>query len=447
MPNMNLSRYYYRLKCGVALSLAALSIIALATYYVSASAADVKPSNSAKKALKQAERLLRTPNKAEDGRKYIEEALQDSVLASEPATYIIAGKIEAALFNENIKKLSINRKDPNVDRVKMADELMGARKYYLKAFALDSVANEKKRLKTSEIAGLKEWIADQTPHFYNSGIAYLNKKLYYPQAYEAFMAYAEMPDSGSYSSVAAKMNDSVRANAYFYAGVMAFNAKEYKTSAESFELARRFKYPRKEVLVNEMVCYRRLADADTSYLSQAMRSITEISKEGIAKYGVEPPLFIQKYVAGCLWEGSGERSVVCIDSLIALYPESSSLLLSLRGETHLAMADTTAAIEDYKEASKDSLAGFQTLLTTSKLLARKGIDELSKVTGTGRAAKKKSRQIKDTWLKSAIEYAERAKITPRKREGIFGDLSEEAYDEMLADLENTLATIKYYMIQ
>lgn len=421
--------------------------VVMATYYITALAAETKPSNSAKKSLKQAERILKTPSNAEEGRKYILDALKDSVLASDPNTYIVAGKIEAALFNENIKKLSINRNDPSVDRVRMADELLGARNYYLKAFSLDSLTTEKKRLKKSEISAAKEWIAEQMPHFYNSGIAYLNKKMYYPKAYDAFMAYAEMPDSGDNVNTTHKMNDSVRANAYFYAGVMAFNSNEYKTSAQAFELARQLRYPRKEVLINEMVCYRRLADADSSYLPQAMISITEISKEGIDKYGVHPPLFVQKYIAGCIWNNSYEASLSCIDSLLTKYPGSTSLLMALRGETLYAMGDTVGAIEDYRMASTDSLANFQTLLTTSKLFARKGISELSKITGSGRYAKKQSRLVKDTWLKNALEYAERAKQTPRKREGIFGDLSEDAYNEMLEDLENTLTTIQYYMIQ
>lgn len=424
--------------CAVAVVVA----VAVSSHRSFAGDTSPKPSKSAKKALKQAERLVNSADKAAEARGHIKEALADSVLAADAKTYYIAGKIEAGQFNEDLKHLSINRNDPKVDKVRMGDALMSARDYYIKAMERDTIIDSKGRVQTRYSAQLDEWINAQTPHYYNAGIAYLNKKLYYPQAYNAFLAYAETPRNSSYV-----VTDSARAKAYFYAGVMAFNAKEYKVSAESFAHARQYHYPRKEVLINEMVCLRRIADADSTFLPEAMDRITSISREGVDRFGVNPPLFVQKYVAGRIHSGDFIGAIAMIDSLSNVYPSSKSLLYSLRGVTKIAMRDTVAAIDDFVVASEDSTALFQTLLFTSKLMARKGISELSSIRSTGRHAKKESRQLKEKWLKPARQYAERAKGVARKRDGIYGELTDEAVEEMTRDLENTIATIEYYILR
>lgn len=418
----------------------------LSITWLAVNAASPKPSKTAKKAFKQAERIMNDPSKAGEARKQIAEALLDSAYISDPKAYYIAGKIEATQYQEGMKKLSINRNDPNVDRIKMADALMSALKYYEKTISLDTVVDSKGNKRTTYSNQLMDWITNQVPQFYNSGIAYLNKKLYYPQAYNAFMAYAESPDRFENRNAVAEITDSARANGYFYAGVMAFNAGDYAVSAEAFEKARGYKYPKKEALINEMVCYRRLADADSTFLPEAMSKMTAIAGEGVQKYGLTTPMFIQKFAAGNIWSGEAEKAIVAIDSLLTLYPENASLLNSLRGEADIALNDTEAAIADYMKAASDSSASFNTLLNASKLLAAKGIEEADKVAGSSKAAKKKRKQIKDTWLVPAKEYAIRAREAANKKDGIYGEIPEKALENMLQDLDNTIATIDYNML-
>lgn len=422
---------------------AAVCLVALSSV-----AAPSKASKEARKALKEAERLQNDAGKAADARKAIAQALADSVLAGDAKTYVVAGKIEASVYADALKKLSINRNDPKVDRVAMADALLAARKNYIKAMERDSILDSKGRMQTRYSSQIADWLSSQTPQYYNSGIAYLNKKLYYPQAYEAFMTYAESPSDRWYDASRTPMTDSARAKAYFYAGVMAFNAREYKVSAEAFEQARRYNYPRKEVLLNQMVCYRKMADADSTLLSRSMRDITRIAGEGVRRFGTTPPLFIEKYVAGSIWQGKGADAVAAIDSLRPYHPADSTLLSTLLAETYLAMGDTTAAIREYTSAASDSLAAPSTLLAASKLYAAEGIREISKVKGSGRNARRRNKKIIEQWLRPALVYAERGKasLTARKNEGTGKD-NQGDDDSILPDLENTIATIQYYMIQ
>lgn len=407
---------------------------------------EAKPTKEASKAFKQAKKLASLPSKTADARKLIKEALVDSILASDADTYYIAGKIEATAYDELIKKLSINRNDPNVNHCTMADALLSARNYFIKTISLDTIIDKKGNIKTHYSEQLSDWLATHTPQYYNSGIAYLNKKQYYPQAYNAFMAYATSPDERWSDKIVPQLTDSARAKAYFYAGVMAFNAAQYRISADAFEQARKLKYPRKEVLINEMVCYRKIADNDTTFSSKAMTEITAIAGEGVKRFGVSEPLFIQKYVAGKIWMKEPMQAVAVIDSLLEVDKTASSMLLSLRGQAHFSQGDTIAAIEDYTLAA-DSTATFSTLLAASKLYASHGIRELGKITGNSRAARKATRQTADKWLKPAMEYAERAKELATRRKPSEGNMSGDSDESLLSDLENTIATIRYYLLK
>ena len=426
---------------------ASIIVVTLITAFMSMASPAPKPSKNAKKAFKEAERLSVIPAKATEAANFISEALADSFYMNDAKAYYIAGKIQAGVFHEGMKKISINRNDPSVDRVKMADALLDAYKYYRHALSLDSVKDSKGRIKTTYSGQIEEWMSSMLPQFYNAGITYLNKKIYYPRAYDAFMIYAQSPDSFPKGNNPVELSDSVRANAFFYAGVMAFNAGEYGVSAEAFKKAKDFNYPRKEVLINEMVCYRRIAEADSTFLPTALDKITDIALEGVEKFGMETPMFVQKYVAGAISKGEPLKGVEVIDSLLSNPTNPQSLLLSLRAESLLAAADTAAAINDYIKAADDSTASFQTLLEASKLLAKEGIEELSQITGTGKQARKKRNSIKESHLKPARDYALRARDSIKKREGIYGELTDEMVNEMISDTENTIAAIDFRMIQ
>lgn len=411
------------------------------TYANSQAPAGAQPSKTAVKNLKSAEKLLPTPEKNSEAKKLIAEALKDSLLALSPKVHYVAGRVDNNIYNEYYKQLSINRNDPKVDRVAMADALMDARQHYKMALSRDTVIDEKGRAHTKYSAEIVEWLNNSIPQYYNSGIAYLNKKQYFPKAYDAFMAYASAPIEPYYSGKHA-VTDSARANAYFYAGVMAYNDAKYALSADAFEKARELHYPKKEVLLNEMICYRKIAQSDSSKMPEAMRKITDIAEEGVSRFGAKPEMFIQKYVAGKIWESKPEDALTVLDKLIC-ENDSNYLLLSLRGNVNLVMDKKSEGLADYRMAASMPNADFATLLAASKALAKQGIEEIGLIEGNGKSSRKKHKEISDKYLTPALEYAERAKaIYADKEKG-----SDTITSTEVADLDNTISTITYYLIK
>ena len=64
------------------------------------------------KCLKNAEKLIGNAAEIVQARKYISEAMADTLLERQAYTHYLAGKIEKELYRHYYKKLSINRKRP-----------------------------------------------------------------------------------------------------------------------------------------------------------------------------------------------------------------------------------------------------------------------------------------------------------------------------------------------
>lgn len=280
------------------------------------------------KSLKQAEKLAGNFDKLADARAKVQEALTDSTYTPDAYAYNVAGRVEAGAFRHYSRLLGINRNDPKVDRTLMADALLSARNYYHKALALDTVTDKKGNRKVNYSPKIANWLNAVTPSLYNAGVAYMNKRMYYPQAYSAFAAYAQAPEQYYYEGP--EMTDSVKSAAWFYAGVMAYNASQLRVATEAFERARRLGYPKKEVLLNEISCLSRIAQAEPERGDSLSLLITRLAAEGHERFGLKEPLFIQKYVVGLVLEQKSDSAMAVVDSALVTNP-ASGMLHAMRG--------------------------------------------------------------------------------------------------------------------
>lgn len=361
------------------------------------------------KSAKQAEKLIGNFAQIDKARKLIAEALKDTTTTPEAHTYFIAGRIEREAYKHFYKLLSINKKDPSVDHIAMADALMGAYGYFTKCIALDSVYDKKGRLKVKYSPDIAQWISSSAPAMYNAGITYLNKKLYYPKAHDAFITYANLPQLPYFTPTPeSAITDSLRANACFYGGVMAYNAKEFEAAVAAFVKARKYGYTKKEVFLNEISALTQLAKADTTKLKTLSACITSVAGEGLKYHDVETtPIFIQKYVAGMLMEGKPELAMVAIDTALIRHKDMV-MLHTMKAGVYASTGNTEAAIAEYRIAADNEKADAETLKAASKYIAQYGISKLDEVKGRNKEARNKINEIRNTYLKPALLYAQKA---------------------------------------
>lgn len=360
-----------------------------------------------RKSLRQAEKMASDYTQASKARTLIAEALSDSALSAEAHTWWVAARVEREDFKHYTKLLSINRNDPKVDHAAMADALCSAISYMDKCMALDTTYDKKGKLKTRYSTEIAEWIETTAPSLYNAGVAYMHKKLYYPKGYQAFMNYAELPNR-SYLSQAGLISDSLRANAYFYAGVMAYNGHEYEHAYQAFDKARSHGYTKKEVYLNQISSLSHLIQQGSAHKDSLEHAITEVAKAGLTHHGVDAtPVFMQKYIAGCLVDGIPEQGLTAIDSTLVTHPDMV-MLHTMKAGLQAAMGDSVAATQTYKKAASYQDADLNTLKSASKYLAQCGISALNALPLRKKGSKAKAKQIKDEYLAPALEFGRRA---------------------------------------
>lgn len=381
---------------------------------------------AANKSAKQAEKLAGNFAKIEEARSKVKEALEDSAEAGKAYTLYVAGKVEEGAFRHYSKLLGINRNDPSVDRTKMADALLSALDYYERSMRADTTINKKGKVETRYSERMAEWLNAVTPSLYNAGVAYMNKRMFYPQAYTAFRAFAEAPAKYYYHPGEQPMTDSVQATAWFYAGVMAYNAQQFRKAAEAFELARTMKYPKKEVLLNEMSCLSQIAKEDSTLTDSLSRRITLLAASGHERFGLGTPIFIKKYVAGLLYEQRPDSALRVVDRSLE-GASDSGLLHSMRAALLNINGDTRGAIAEYRIAAAHPDADVETLKEGAKVIAKEGITRLDSITGNRKAAREERAAVKEEYLRPALEYAKRAR--------------ELAPDD--TDIANTIDAIEY----
>lgn len=386
------------------------------------------PSAAVHKSAKQAEKLTQSFDKLPEARKKIAEALSDSLQTPDAYTYYVAGKIEETAVRHYNKLLGINRADPKVDRTVMADALLSSLDYYRKAMALDTTYDKKGNPTTKYSDRIADWINASHAAQYNAGVAYMNKRMYYPQAYTAFATYASAPSLPYYRPTGTAINDSLQANAWFYAGVMAYNAAKYEPASRAFEKARLLGHPKKEVLLNEMTCLSQMVRADSTLQDSMSVRITLLAQEGHQKFGLTTPLFLQKYVAGLLLTQHFDSALHVIDSAISTNPKSS-MLHSMRAGVLRQTGNLSGASAEYRKAAESPDAEFTTLSEAAKTIAEEGLQLLSAIKSNTRTAREKKEKIRQDYLAVAKQFALRAQAMKPEDE----------------DLQNTLLTIEYYL--
>lgn len=362
-----------------------------------------------KKAARQAEKLAGDFALLAKARELVKTALSDTTDVPTAYTYWVAGRVEREAYKHYYKQLSINRKDPNVDHVAMADAYMSAYGYFMQCKELDSVPDKKGAVKPKYSAGIVEWLNTSSPAMYNGGIAYMNKKLYYPKAYTAFVEYASLPDKPYFHPLEA-ISDSLRANAYFYGGVMAYNAKEFEKALDAFTKARKWGYTRKEVFLNQISSLSQLAKTHPETRDSLSMIVTRVAGDAFNVHGIDAtPVFLQKFVAGMLLENQTEPALAAVNKALEKHPDMT-MLHTMKAGIYSAMNYEEHAVEEYKTAAAAEDADAQTLKLAARYLTEAAIQRLDSITGRGREARTAAKTIRQELLKPALDFATKAKI-------------------------------------
>lgn len=356
--------------------------------------------------VKQAEKLAGKPDKLAEARGLIKQAMENPETKNDALTYFVAGKIELEAFDNGYKSKMINPDDPAASPDALGEELLGAYNYFLQALPLDSLPNEKGQVKPKYSKDIINKIKGHQADFYGVGADYYNSQKFYPQAYQAFMIYAGLPENFGLNDPAI-INQQQVANAFFNAGIAANQGGAYEESADAFKRARLAGYEQPEATIYEIASWQTIAQNDNNRAAEAQANIMVAAQAGIDNFGIENPIFLNNLINSMVTDNQTDAAIAKLNDLIAQNPESSNLY-GLRGYVYDRLEKDDLSEADYRAGANLPNADFETLKNASNKLYRVGTAKLNEIEGTSPEATSARQNVKEIYFIQAQDYANRA---------------------------------------
>lgn len=364
---------------------------------------------SAQKAtVDQANKLSGKPDQLKNARELIQQAMNNDETKNDARTYYTAGKIEFDAFDKATTARMINPDDPTAKPVVMADELLNGYKYFLKALPLDSVPDAKGQVKPKYSKDMLGKIVGHANDFFTAGADYFGEKMYYPQAYEAFVIYAGLPASGMMGKNTSIIPAEQIPTAYFNAGLAGYSGDQLEAAAEAFKNARLAGYDKDEAYIYEIACWQNIVQRDESRNAEAQAHILDAAKAGNEKFGLEQPIFINNIINSMVMENKYDDAIAELNTVIAANPDNAGLI-GLRGFVYDRAEKDDLSEADYRKAAEMPNVDFETLVNAGKKIFRIGqvkYNEIEVGTPETKAAREK---VKNDYFLVSKKYADKAR--------------------------------------
>ncbi|MCH5238892.1 MAG: hypothetical protein J1F38_01590 [Muribaculaceae bacterium] len=358
--------------------------------------------------VKQAEKLSGKPDKLEEARGLIKQAMANPETKDQAYTYYVAGKIELDAYDNGYKTRMINPGDASASVDALGQELLGFYNYALQALPLDSLPNEKGQVKPKYSKDLINKIKGHQSDFYSVGADYYNEQKFYPEAYDAFMIYASLPEKflGPNNGL---ITPEQAAAAFFNAGLAANQGGNIDASAEAFKQARLMGYDKPEATIFEIACWQTIAQNDNDRANETMARIKDAAQFGLDNFGMENPIFLNNLINVLVNDNQSDEALAKLNDLIAANPDVANLY-GLRGYIYDRLENDDASVADFRKAASLPTVDFETLKNASNKLYRVGTSKLNSLEGNSPEINAAREDVKNNYFLQAQKYAEQANL-------------------------------------
>ena len=359
-----------------------------------------------KAVVEQAKKLAGKIDKIEEARSLYNQAIQNPETANDVNTYVVAGNVEFKAYDAARQKQMINPNDKSVDPMLMATNILNGYNMYMRALPLDSLPNEKGEVKAKNSKHIISQLQGKFNEYFNAGGTFYNEKKFYPEAYEAFMAYGTFPSTPYATKNIQAVPDSVINQAFFYAGLSGYAGKKLPEAAKAFKAARENGYDNPQSYIYEIACWQNMALDDPALEDKAKVEIEKIAMAGYDKFGMSQPLFINNLVNSYVQEGRMAEATQVVQNQIDKTPDNPALY-GLMGYVLDRQDDHEGSVAAYRKAISFDNADFETLRNAARKLYNEGTVKWDAIQGNNRAAQM---EVKNNYFDVAKAAAERAKV-------------------------------------
>lgn len=229
-------------------------------------------------------------------------------------TWYIPGKAAYKEYDDLLGKKAFG-KLPEGGEVLMAGLLLDGYNYYMKALPLDSMPNEKGKIKPKYSKEIYNTVAGHYTDYNNAAIAFWEAKDY-NKAFDAWELFCTIPSNPNFKVNAPA--DTTMGEIRYNQALAAWQSEKYEESLQSFLKAKDLGYKKKNLYDYAIAVATQAKNDDAVY---------ELAKEAQGIYGKEDPNYIGYMINRYLQNKEFDQAFAIIDQALADDPGNAQYLV------------------------------------------------------------------------------------------------------------------------
>lgn len=307
--------------------------------------------------LKEAERDVKA-GKYDDAMAKLKPAMNNAETKGVAQTWFLAGKAGVDYYQDQFLQKQIGKE---VNGPKMGHALVDSYGYLIKALPLDSLPNEKGKIKPKYSKDIIKMVNERFNDLNNAAV-FLWDGQDYQGAYDAWDLVINLPSNKVLGANAPKaLADSTLCDIVFNQGLAAWQMDSLAMSLKSFEKAIAMGYDRPTVFDYAINHAARLQDNEKVY---------QLAEQAYRKFGNVNPIYLQLTINGRIEKQKYDEANKMIDEALALNPADSvaTQLYNIKGLIFENMGDKAQARSLYEKASTLSDKNAEAFFNLARLI-------------------------------------------------------------------------------
>jgi len=365
-----------------------------------------------KRAVADALRLAKDakPNFGE-ARTKIKAALENAETKDDAKTWFTAGQIEGFVIDGEIAKLVLGKQP---DEATMYGALENLYPYFLKAYELDNLPNEKGKVKPRYTKDIKTVLKTDMPYYMNGAIHFFENGNY-KKAHDFFNVYIELSDSkwikeGEKEKAAniALPVDSSYIFANYYAAIASSQLKDHAVAVAAMKRASKQEYNQNEIVQYLAEEYKNAGDTV---------NFEATLSEGLAIFPQEA-YFILNLINIYIHTGRNEKAIDYLNTAITGDPTNANLYHVAGRIYETGLQDLAKAEASFIKAIELDGENAEIQSDLGRIYFNQGVNQLDVANSIQDPKKYKEEKAKaNDFFKKALPYFEKSfKLTPEVQE-------------------------------
>lgn len=299
--------------------------------------------------LKQAKDAYGKGTTYEEAIAMIKPAFSNPETAELAETYYIPGEMAFKEYDEIFKLTTIApSKYTAADSARMGRLLVDGYNYFVKALPLDSVPNEKGKVKPKYSKNIYNEFTNRVRDYRAGGI-YLYNANDYSGAYDAWMIFGTLNADPVVKKKLESLNklnpgvmpsDEEVSEIYYNAGLAAWQLNEFEKAYDAFMKAKALGYTKKQIYDYAMAVAQQGGHEDRVFA---------LAQEALPIYGHEDPMYVRLILNHYIVNKENDKAFEIVNQALAAEPGNSQYLV-YRGILSESNGDAAAAKTDYQAA-------------------------------------------------------------------------------------------------